>query len=131
MLFVFLFLTIVNSALFAGNGLKTYSKDILHGRTIEQECTTYDDCYELLCYFLSSPIYIVDIKPNEWNGDCASLGNVDDRILKADLEAYHNNIYNGTYSSKTNSGASILLCRLAKNTTINAIIYELNDCELP
>lgn len=117
--------------LFAGNGLVTYSYDILHPNDIYQmNCTTYNDCYELLCDFLSEPIYVVQIQPRQWNGNCTDLNPSDSRLLWAYFDAYHNGIYNNTYKTKTNSEASRLLCLLGKNTSLNFIYYENLDCEL-
>ena len=117
--------------LFAGNGLVTYSYDILHPHNIYiMNCTTYDDCYELLCDFLSDPIYVVQVQPRQWNGNCDDLNPIDFRLMWADFDAYHNSIFNNTYETKTNSEASIILCLLGKNTSLNFIYYDNLDCEL-
>lgn len=116
--------------MFAGNGLTTYSHTILHNRIMEMNCTTYDDCYELLCDFLAEPVFIVQIKPLQWNGYCNNLNKTDNRLFKADFDAYHNGIYNGTYETNTNSDASMLLCALSKNTNITSIYYSNFGCQL-
>jgi len=111
--------------LFAGNGLQTYAHTILHDRTININCITYDDCYNLLCSYIVQPVYLVIIKPNYWNGNCNQLNINDNRLLDAEFDIYSGNT-SKTYYTKTVSGASILLCEL--NNNINQIQYSIFNC---
>jgi hypothetical protein len=116
--------------LFAGDGLVTYRRNLLNGRVLQSNCTDYNDCYSLMCYFLSSPLDLVTIVPKQWPGNCSDLNNGDERVLYAEFSAYHDTIYKGTYESKSIAQASVILCQLAKDSTINLIIYDWLDCEL-
>ena len=117
--------------LFAGNGLITYSYNILHDHEIiEMNCTTYNNCYELLCDFLSDPIYVVKVHAKQWDGNCDDLDSTDFRVMWADFDVYDGIIYNNSYKTKTNSDASKLLCVLGKNTSFTDIYYMNFDCEI-
>ena len=111
--------------LFAGNGLQTYAHTILHNRIINTNCTTYNDCYTLLCSYIIQPVYLVIIKPNYWNGNCHGVNMNDTRLLDAEIDIYNGNV-NKTYYTKTLSGASHLLCKLNNNT--NKIQYFIFNC---
>lgn len=123
---IYILLLFINSIsaeeLFAGNGLRTYLHTILHNRTINMNCTTYDDCYALLCSYILQPdeAYVI-IKPNEWKGNCGTLNNTDNRLLDADF-GYNNNYY----ETKTVSDASLLLCKLSN--TPKQIYYFIYNC---
>lgn len=67
--------------LFSGSGLTIYAYNILRGDTLEMNCTTYDDCYDLLCSYLIQPMYLVTIKPNVWDEPCSTLYKDDNRKL--------------------------------------------------
>lgn len=124
MILIFLYFINLISAdeLFAGNGLQTYAYEILHDRVINVNCTTYDDCYEVLCEYSFLPIYMVTVKPNKWNGNCNSLNMADNRLLSAEFDVGKNQ-----YNTKTISEASVLLCKL--NNVTNLIYYFIYDCE--
>lgn len=111
--------------LFAGNGLQTFAHTILHDRIINTNCTTYDDCYNLLCSYIVQPVYLVIIKSNYWSGNCYGLNMNDDRLLDVEFDVYNGNI-NETYYTKTLSEASYLLCKL--NNTIKQIQYFIFNC---
>lgn len=97
--------------LFAGNGLKTSAHTLLHDRIIEMNCTTYDDCYGLLCaYMFDGTVYDVLVEANNWDGDCQQLNSTDNRLLSAEFYTQ-----NSDYETKTVSDASILLCLLKGN----------------
>jgi len=121
--------------LFAGNGLVTYSRTILHDRIIEMNCTTYDDCYNLLCSYLYEPVYLVIIDPNDWNGACDNL-EADSRLLLAQLDVYKGNIPYKSLKISTVGQASKLLCELKKDELCNngkfhyRIEYTIYKCNL-
>lgn len=111
--------------LFAGNGLQTFAHTILHDRIINTNCTTYDDCYNLLCSYIVQPVYLVIIKSNYWSGNCYGLNMNDDRLLDVEFDVYNGNV-NETYYTKTLSEASYLLCKLNNNT--KQIQYYIFNC---
>lgn len=95
------------------------------------KCTTYDDCYDLLCYFLQEPMFIfTTISPNYWNGTCDTLNNNDDRSLTAEFDLYSGNKFIGYNVSQTVSvsEASILLCNLILNKSVTNIMYYPSSC---
>ena len=132
--------------MFAGNGLTTYAYNVFNGETIEINCTTYDDCYFLLCSYLFQPMYIVTVKPDNWNqrfrygssqaasqswnGSCLELDKDDNRRLAAELYTYNNNYPIGANTTHTVSDTSILLCMLNENKVITKIYYFVDDCDL-
>lgn len=100
--------------LFAGNGLVV---DVNNGG-FELNCTTYDDCYSLLCSLILFPTdYIINLKPNKWNGNCKKLKN-DTRSMAALYDVYYNRKLIMEYAENTVSEASILLCSLKNYTRI-------------
>jgi len=110
--------------LFAGNGLKTSAHTLLHDRIIEMNCTTYDDCYDLLCaYMFDGTVYDITVTANDWDGDCHQLNSTDNRLLSA--EFYTNN---QTYQTETVSDASILLCMLNRKSNGDQIDYFGFNC---
>lgn len=126
MISIFLSLIIFcTGELFAGAGLNSFSTSIFNGKTIEMKCTTYNDCYELLCDFLSVPIDVDTLKPIEWNSSCDKLNKNDNRMLIAYL--YQDLT---SYSVKTLSDASVLLCELGKNNNAGKIYYIMFNCTL-
>ncbi len=122
-IFIYLFYSTFANDFFAGNGLKTETYILLHNQIIEINCTTYNDCYNLLCDFLLDPIDIITVEANQWNGNCEGLNIDDHRLL---LSQYNNN--NVYYTTKTVSEASILLCNLKLNKTSSKIYYSIFDC---
>lgn len=108
--------------LFAGAGLTTYIYTLNHG-VLEMNCTTYDDCYDLL----STPAWPEDyqqiIKPNDWSGNCSELDNGDDRMLNATLITTAGYKFYKWYDIYNLSGASSLLCTLNKKINITKIYY--------
>ncbi len=116
---------IYTTNLFAGDGLQTFAHTILHDRIINANCTTYDDCYDLLCSYMFQPVYLVIIKPNYWNGNCYQLNMNDNRLLDAEFDIYNGNI-SKLYYTKTVSEVSILLCMLNNNTA--QIQYFIFNC---
>ena len=58
-LFFSILITAQNYDWFAGNGLVTTAYDIRNGVT-EANCTTYDDCYNLLCVVDVGVLLMVD-----------------------------------------------------------------------
>jgi hypothetical protein len=116
------------SQLFAGNGLRTYSHTILHDKIIEVNCTTYDDCYDLLCSFLFQPVYLVTLNPNNWNGNCNTLNRNDNRQILAEIDTYIGNTNVGVYNTKTVSDSSLILCSVNKNSNITEISYFVYSC---
>lgn len=116
--------------LFAGMGLETFSFMILHNRYIEMNCSSYNDCYELLCDFMYQPVYLVIIEPKSWVGDCIRLKLDDERLLDAYFSVYIYGKYEGYFETKTVSEASYLLCALAKISSVNRIDYNVFDCKL-
>jgi hypothetical protein len=112
--------------LFAGAGLQTYAHTVFSG-IVEMNCTTNDDCYEVLCDYQFQPLYYVDIVPNNWNGNCARLP-PDYRTLLAEFVTFTVNNSITSYSTSTVSGASVLLCFLNTNTSIVEIQYYGYSC---
>jgi hypothetical protein len=127
---LFLISTSSQSDLFAGNGLKTYTQNILNNKIIEIDCSTYDDCYELLCSYMYQPIFLITIKPNYWNKNCDELNKTDNRLLSAEIDSYINNKYVGYNLTNTVSDNSIALCMLNKNKTINQLQYFIYNCTI-
>ena len=122
---IILFFTLISAdQLFAGNGLKTSAHTLLHDRIIEMNCTTYDDCYGLLCaYMFDGTVYDIIVQANDWNGRCNELDSTDDRLLSA--EFYVNN---QTYETQTVSDVSILLCLLNQKSPGGLIDYFGLNC---
>ena len=114
--------------IFAGNGLKTYAQNILNGQTFEMDCTTYDDCYEILCTYMFQPMFSVTLKPYFWNQSCDTLNKNDNRLLAAEIDSYSNSNYLGDNSTNNVSDMSVLLCKLNKNSTINQLQYFVYNC---
>lgn len=112
--------------LFAGAGLQTFAHTIFSG-IVEMNCTTNDDCYELLCDYQFQPLYYVDIRPNNWNGNCSELG-PNDSTLSAEFDVFIGNKLITAYITSTLSEASIRLCLLSKNTSITEIQYYGYSC---
>ena len=110
--------------LFAGDGLQTYGYTILHHRLINMNCTTYSDCYYLLCSYDYGDIFPVFIVPNERNNDCDQLNSTDIRLLKTEFTVYYKNgNLRNYYETKTVSEASLLLCKLKLDMHIKQIFY--------
>jgi len=130
-MFLIILLLICNTlqdSLFAGNGLKTYAHNILNGQTFEMDCTTYDDCYEILCTYMLQPMFAITLKPYYWNQSCDILNKNDNRLLAAEIDFYSNNKFVGYSITNTVSDTSILLCKLNKNSTINQLQYFVYNC---
>lgn len=126
-LILFLFIqSIVARNLFAGNGLKTFEHTIFD-KVIEFDCTTYDECYELLCQYIYEPIYLVVIKPILWNGDCQNLNN-DSRQFVASFDMYCDEKYIDSVNTTILSEASQLLCLIAKDNFITQVQYFGTNC---
>lgn len=104
--------------LFAGNGIaiNTYTE---YNGMIVTNCTTYDDCYEILCVPLMPDDYLVVLKPNYWPGDCNTLGG-DDRKMDAEM-----NMGSLWYNISTVSELSVFLC---ENWSAKKIIFYLLGC---
>lgn len=118
-----LFGQIIPEILFGGDGLTIYQHTILHNRILEINCTTYDDCYQLLYDLNYEPIFFSKIVPFTWNGLCDQLNNTDNRLLQSEIDVYYyHNIYK-TFYANTCSENSILLCKLAKDKTVKRIYY--------
>ena len=99
-----LFILQAQATLFAGNGIITYLYTI--NQEFEMGCNTYNECFTLLCYFLTDPSLMLKlIQPNPWDGDCNQLP-MDNRTLNADLI-----INNNTITINNMSQASFLLCQ--------------------
>lgn len=113
--------------LFAGDGVITYAHTVLHDRVIETNCTTNNDCYDLLCAYLYQPIYLIEIVPNVWSGNCNQLDE-DNRSLSAGLDIYDNNHNHQTYYTNTVSSMSKLLCTIKKKKNQIKIYYFGIDC---
>lgn len=124
---ILLFITIVisKSNLFAGNGLKVNTYTMYNG-IIQFNCTTYNDCYNLLCMPMMPDDYLITIKPNYWNGNCSTLNNNTTPLI-SQINTYTNNQYN-SYNTSTLSDMSKLLCILNKNTNITRIEYYGFGC---
>ncbi len=120
---ILLFFGLTNT-LFAGNGIMTYSYT-LEGKEIDMACDTYDDCYTLLCIFLSDPsLSLTTIQPNNWDGNCNQLDSDDDRELgHAELDAYSNNTIIAWTVAVNMSYTSKVLCQFNKNKNITWILY--------
>ena len=128
-----LFLTIskttisVNTAseLFAGAGIITIAYDA-NNNQLETNCSTYDDCYMLLCLFLSDPGYgLITITPEVYKDECGSLQYQDERQIDALM---YTNVNNNTYSFYNMSYASNLLCQFGKDKNIQEIDYFYIQC---
>jgi hypothetical protein len=133
-LFLLCFITLLpitkcENFLFAGNGLITYGHTILHNRIIEINCTTYDDCYNLLCDYIDEPIFPVVLKPNTWTNACHELNLNDERLLLTETDVYYLNKNHKYYMTKTVSDLSILLCNLNKEPELYQIIYFGITCQ--
>jgi hypothetical protein len=111
--------------LFAGNGLKTSAHTILHNRIIYMNCTTYDDCYYLLCGYLLDDVYDIVIEPNQWAGNCDQLNSTDKRLLLADFFTETHD-----FETRTVSDASFILCVLKKINNTERIGYFGLKCDL-
>lgn len=123
------FINIISTEhLFAGNGLRTYAHNIFRNRILEMNCTTYSDCYSLLCNYIYQPMYYITIVPNYWNGDCRSLNMNDDKLFIAQFDVYTRTGYNKTVSTKTISDASKFLCMMSNNSYIRDIYYNGENC---
>ena len=116
--------------MFTGNGLITYANNVFNGETIEMNCTTYNDCYYLLCSYLFQPMYLIRVQPQIWNGSCSNLYKDDNRKLDTELYLYHNKTPIGMNTTKTISDLSISLCKLNQNKFITKIYYFPDDCDL-
>lgn len=125
-----LVIPVATEQLFAGNGLTTYAYNVYNGETLEMNCTTYNDCYWLLCGYLFQPMYVVTVNPNYWNGSCVELNKDDNRTLEAEFYVYNNNDPIGSNSTLTVSDASILLCALNNNKLVTKIYFFPNNCSL-
>lgn len=132
MLLIILLFSLINvtlqSSLFSGNGLKTYTRYIFSNQIIEMNCTTYDDCYNLLCSYAFQPIDLIILKPNYWNHNCDKLNKTDNRVLAAEIDLYSGNKFIGYTLTNTVSDNSITLCALNKNNTITQLQYFIIDC---
>lgn len=123
-----LFANPLSGDLFAGNGITTYSYTI-DNKIIDFGCDSYNDCFELLCIFLSDPtIYLTVVRPNNWNGNCSQLYPDDSRSLGGELDTYNNDKFLDWYTVDNVSEASILLCEFNKNKTITQIEYYSSPC---
>lgn len=122
LLFLFLAFTIcLTQYLFGGNGIliNTYTE---YNGILETNCTSYDDCYDILCEPLMPNDYLTILKPNTWSGNCSDLKG-DNRLLEAQLR-----IINGFvkwYTTHTISQLSMLLC---DNYNATKIIFYLLSC---
>ena len=127
--FILFFVNLVISNLFAGNGLETFEYTI-DGKIINMNCTTNDDCYELLCSYMFDPTqYAVIVQPIEWNGNCSELNQTDNRQLASYVDAFNGRKYT-SFNPLTVSDTSILLCTLGQNKSIIQIQYLIYDCTL-
>jgi hypothetical protein len=126
-MFLFFLLVIVNSQLFAGNGMSSTSYTI-DDKIIVMDCKTYDDCYSLFCIFLYDPtFYFTSVKANYWNGDCNKL-NIDNRTLVALFDTYYHDKIDKEYVTNDMTDVSKLLCLLNRNTNISQIQYLYVSC---
>ena len=113
---------------FAGNGLTTYAFDIKNGET-EANCTTYDDCYSLLCeYTLIPTYYLIIIVPNPWSGNCSDLYRNDSRPLSSELDMYDGEKLVSAYFTNNASDTSTSLCLSGKKKNITQIQYTGFNC---
>lgn len=114
--------------LFAGSGLMTYTRGIFHKGYVNVNCTTYDDCHNLLCDYLGLPILRILVKPISFAGDCNKLNITDTKLMSSEYDVYVNSKYNATYDTTTVSEASVLLCDLGKDVNVTEIVYYIYSC---
>jgi hypothetical protein len=105
--------------LFAGAGLTIYTYTQYNG-ILETNCTTYDDCYDILCTPTLPNDYLTTLKPNYWPGTCTKLNNTDNRLLNAQLY-----IKTTPYRIYYVSQLSIFLCN---NCNATKIVYYGISC---
>lgn len=129
--FILTMITIINGDdLFSGNGLQTYAHTILHDRVIKADCSTNNDCYDLLCSYIFQPVYLVIVDPKAWIGDCNKLTSSDNRILNGYIDVIYTNSLPKTYHLLTPKKTSIQLCKLAKDNNVRQIQYTIWNCTL-
>ena len=120
---LYLIFDLVQSNLFAGNGLETFTYTLNNG-VLKMDCGTYDDCYSLLCDLEIDPLYyLIIVKAKYWDGNCDKLDTDFYGPIGAEFDTYHGNIMTGQYIINNVSQASILLCKLNKNESITQIQY--------
>jgi hypothetical protein len=109
----------IEQELFAGAGLITFGFDLDNNSLVSNNCTTYDDCYNLLCYYIDYPLFPTLIKVNPWNLECSHLKVQDNRHLFCEFDIYYTN---GTVKESRTVGtvtaASKFLCDTSKNDDI-------------
>jgi hypothetical protein len=123
MLILFILLSSINTKeLFAGAGIEVDIDTINHG-WITMNCTTNEDCYDLLCSFW--PGDEIFIKPFQWGGDCHQLKGIDKQLVGLiDVYLTHKIVYETAIHNVTQ--ASQLFCVLSKHH-VTQIQYMLTD----
>ena len=121
-MFFLLFVSLISGQLFAGNGLNMNVYTQNNGILV-MNCSTYDDCYNLLCTPTFPGDYLQTLVPNAWVGDCNKLFKEDGRDVDSEIDAFSGYKLDNWYITSNLSGISILLCTLGQNCNITSIEY--------
>lgn len=128
LLFIVFALSMVSTQ-FAGAGL-TVNTYTFNNEEFQFNCSTNDDCYNLLCWFLSDPSYaLIIIQPNPWAGDCSTLFPYDSNLINATLYCYvRDRAPIDIYPTYNMSYLAQILCQLGHNPNITQIDYFYLNC---
>jgi len=108
--------------LFSGAGITINIYNLNHG-VLVMNCSTYDDCYNLLCMPMMPDDYLIVIIPNYWKSDCDKLDTNYTNVLHAEIDAFIDRKLYNWYVADTISDASVLFCKLNKIKNITRIEY--------